>query len=210
MKKLTCYVLLLSFIVICCTACAKKELNELLQTEHVPGSEVAVVHTATPVPTASLQKEDIAPTDIPEISPMPELLSEAPAFMDMYMAMAAGTRINTEGVPEEEIRHCFCDLKLPDQTRQSFSGQTGLDWQNVRELGGIRVLYYRSDGRLYVCDVISQNTECENIMRSFYLMYQDGQQSDDLSESLPEELELRGYSAEMVFAGNAPYLYIHK
>jgi len=210
MKRLTRFALLFSLIILFCTACAKEEPNEHLQTEHVPGTEEAVVHTATPSPAPT--RAALSPTAVPpeEISPLPEPLPEEPAFMDMYRAMATGTRVNVEGVSEEEIRHCFCNLKLSDQTRIAFAGQAGLDWQSVRSLDGIRVLYYRNDGKLYICDVIADTTESENIMRCFYIMYQGGQKSDDLTVFLPEALSSRGYSADAVLTGNVQYLYIYK
>ncbi len=211
MKKWMRYALILCFIMIICTACTKTESGELLQTEHVPGTEEAVVHTATTSPAISVTQAVVSPTAAPEeAEPLPELLPEEPAFMEMYRAMAAGTRINPEGVSEEEIRHCFCNLELADRVRMGFSGQSGLDWQSVRALDAIRVLYYRSDGKLYICDVVAESTECESIMRCFYQMYQNGQQSDDLTVTMPEELSANGYRAELLYAGTVQYLYIYK
>ena len=68
MKKFMRYALLLSFIVLVCTACAKEESNELLQTEHVPGTEEAAVYTATPIPSPTE-----LPTPLPTATAIPTL-----------------------------------------------------------------------------------------------------------------------------------------
>ena len=210
MKRLLRYAFFVSFMIGLLTACTKKEPDEFLQTEHVPGTEVAVVNTSTPSPAVTQQAEVTTPTPAEEISPLPTLTVEEPEFMNMYRAMAAGTRVNTDGVSEEDIRHCFCELELTDRIRTALSGQDTLSLQQVNSLDGIRVLYYRNDGSLYICDVVAEATECENIMRCFYFMYQSGQKADDLTASLPETLSARGYKAEAVMVGRVQYLYIYK
>lgn len=224
MKKIMRCALLSSIIILLCIACEKEEPNELLQTEHIPGIEEAVVHTPTaiPSPTATqtptpqedaiaTQVPTVAPaTPTPTLTPIPTLPAEEPAFMDMYRAMPTGVRVNTEGIPEEEIRFCFCDIEITNRTRTAFSGQAGLDWTAVRTLAGIRVLYYRGDGKLYTCDIIADEAERDVVLNEFYRMYQSGQKTESLMPSLPETLVLQGYQTDTLSAGNVSYLYIYK
>ncbi len=223
MKKFMRCALLSSFIILFCTACEKEEPNELLQTEHIPGIEEAVVHTPTPIPsptelppTPTSQEDAIttqmpAPaTPTPSVTPIPTLPVEEPEFMDMYRAMPAGVRVNTEGIREEEIRFCFCDIEITNRTRTAFSGQAGLDWTAVRTLAGIRVLHYRNDGKLYTCDIIADEAERDVILNEFYRMYQSGKKTESLMPSLPETLVLQGYQMDTLSAGSVSYLYIYK
>ncbi len=223
MRKFMRCALLLSLSILLCTACAKEEQNELLQTEHIPGKEEAAVNTPTPIPS---------PTELPSLTEAPAITEapsptqsldedamasqvtplpvEEPEFMDMYRAMPAGTRVNTEGISEEEIQFCFCKTGMTNQTRTAFSGQAGLDWTDVRALDGIRVLYYRNDGKLYICDVIADAAECDNLLNCFYLLYQKGQAIENLSASLPADLSAQGYRADTLSAGSREYVYIYK
>ena len=222
MKKLMRCALLVVFFVLLCTACSKEEQNELLQTEHIPGAEEAVVHTATPIPsptelpspTEFLQAPLPAEEAEGELSPVPETPTptpvEEPEFMDLYRAMPAGIRVNTEGISDEELRFCFCNMELTNQARTGFSGQEGLDWTDVRELECVRVLYYRNDGKSYICDVIADEAECETILRTFYQLYQKEVKVEDMMRSLPEALSTQGYQAGMLSAGSAAYLYLYK
>ncbi len=220
MKKFMRCALLSSFIILLCTACEKEEPNELLQTEHIPGIEEAAVHTPTAIPSPTpTPQEDVIATQVPTVAPatptptltpVPTLSVEEPEFMDMYRAMPTGVRVNTEGIPEEEIRFCFCDIEITNRTRTAFSGQAGLDWTEVRTLAGIRVLHYRGDGKLYICDIIAAEAERDTILNEFYRMYQSGQKTESLMPSLPETLVLQGYQMDTLSAGNVSYLYIYK
>ena len=219
MKKIMRCALLFSFVIFICTACGKEEPNELLQTEHIPGVEEAVVHTATPIPSPT---ELTSPTTMPAPenqeaedtkvtpSPLPTLLPEEPEFMKLYRAMPAGVRIDTEGISEEAIRFCFCDVEITNQTRTAFSGQAGLLWTDVRSLRAVRVLYYRSDGKPYICDVVADADECETIVSIFYQMYQKEIKIEDLMHSLPDALSSQGYQVGTLSAGNVQYLYLYK
>jgi len=221
MKKIMRCALLFSLTVLLCTACEKGEPDELLQTEHVPGKEEAVVHTPTPIPsptegatptatkapTLPLQEEEELVT---QAIPLPTLPAEEPEFMDMYRAMPAGIRIDTEGVSEEEIRFCFCNMEISDQTQTAFSGQADVIWTDIQRLAGVRVLYYRNDGKPYICDVIADEAECEMILSTFYQMYQKEVKIEDLMYSLPDALSSQGYRAGTLSAGSVQYLYLYK
>lgn len=217
MKKFMRCALLLSFIILLCTACSKGEQNELLQTEHIPGEEEAVVYTATPIPSVTELPSPTA-TQVPiptkeakvTLSPTPTPLVEEPEFMELYRAMPAGIRVDTEGIPEEELRFCFCNMKLTNQTRTALSGQEGLIWTDIRLLDGVRVLYYRSDGKTYICDIIADADECETILNIFGQMYQKEVMIEDLMHSLPDELSSQGYHAGSLSVGSVQYLYLYQ
>ena len=212
MKKTMRFALIFSWIVLCCAACGKDDTDELLRTEHVPGKDQAVVYTATPIPSVSPTGAPVAtPTQMVSVTPvvMPPTPTEEPEFMNMYRAMPAGTRINTEGVTETDVRSCFCDLEVSEQLQDEFLGQSGLDEAGIRNLDGVRVLYYRNDEKLYICDVIAESTECETISALFYLSYQNRQAIDNLTV-LPDALASQGYEAAVITAGRAEYLYIYK
>ena len=215
MKKFMRCALLFSLIILLCTACSKEEQNELLQTEHVPGAEEAVVHTATPIPsTTELPSvtEVPSPTEPVKETPSPTPTAvpvEEPAFMELYRAMPAGIRVDTDGISEEELRFCFCDMELTNQTRTALSGQEGLDWTNIRSLDCVRVLYYRGDKNLYICDIIADADECETILDIFYQMYQKEVTIEDLMHSLPDALTSQGYRAGILSAGSVQYLYLY-
>jgi len=215
MKKFMRYALLLSFIVLVCTACAKEESNELLQTEHVPGTEEAAVYTATPIPsptefTSPTATQIPTPSPTPTMLPIPTLPAEEPEFMELYRAMPAGVRIDTEDVPEEDVRFCFCDMELSNQVRTEFAGQAGLIWLDVQKLDCVRALYYRNDGKPYICDVVADEVECKNILSIFYQMYQKEVKIEDLMNSLPDALSSQGYQADALSIGNIQYLYLYK
>lgn len=224
MKKFMRCALLSGIIILLCTACEREEPNELLQTEHIPGIEEAVVHTPTAIPSPTVThaptlQEGAITTQVPSVipaaptssvMPIPTLPVEEPGFMDMYRAMPAGVRVNTEGIPEEEILFCFCDMEITNRTRTAFSGQAGLDWTAIRTLAGIRVLYYRNDGKLYICDIIADKAERDAILNEFYRMYQSGQKTEGLIPPLPEALVLQGYQVDTLSAGSVSYLYIYK
>lgn len=214
MKKLMRCALLVVLFILLCTACSKGEQNELLQTEHIPGVEEAVVHTATPIPSVTEFTQAPLPTEeakgTPSPAPKTPTPAEEPEFMEMYRAMPAGIRVNTDEVSEEELRFCFCNMELTNQTRTAFSGQEGLDWIDIRELECVRVLYYRNDGKSYICDVIADEAECEAILSTIYEMYRKEVRVEDMMRSLPEELSTQGYQAGMLSAGSAEYLYLYK
>lgn len=215
MKKFVRYALLLIVLVIC-VACSKEEPDSTLQTEHVPGTEEAVVHTPTPSPTPTASVQPTQSEEVPKVSPEPEVtptpvpVAEEPEFMTLYRAMAPGVRINTDGIEEELLRFCFCDLELSNQARTGFMGQEELNWQQVRDLEGIRVLYYRKDGKPYICDVIAAREECETIKNCFYTMFCEKKAADGLMTSLPEALAAQGYQAGILEAGNTQYLFLYK
>lgn len=227
MKKFMRCALLFSLTVLLCTACAKEKQNELLQTEHIPGKEEAVVHTPTPIPSPTESASPTATstptlppqegelvtqaTPLPEfVTPSPTLPVEEPDFMDMYRAMPAGTRVDAEGIPEEEIRFCFCKTEITDRIKTAFSDLMGPAWTNVHTLDGIRVLCYRNDGRLYICDVVADTTASDAILNCFYLLYQKGQKIENLNTSLPAELSAQGYRTNAFSVGNVQYVYIYK
>lgn len=227
MKKFVRCALLFCFLILICVACAKSEPDELLQTEHIPGKEEAAVHTATPTPvvtkgasptelTSPTATQAPEPTEEVKVTPSPVPATptpvpvEEPEFMEMYRAMPAGIRVNTEGISQEELRFCFCSMELTNQTRTALSGQEGLSWTDIRELDCVRVLYYRNDGKPYICDVIADGSECEAIINTFYQMYQKELKVEDIMRSLPDELSSRGYHAGTLSAGSAEYLYLFK
>lgn len=224
MKKFVRCALLFSFVILLCTSCGKGEPNELLQTEHIPGTEEAVVHTATPSPTVlpsltATQTPEITepgdakttPSPVPAtLPPLPTLSLEEPEFMKLYRAMPAGVRIDTEGISEEEIRFCFCDMEITNQTRTAFSDQESLIWTDVQSLKRVRVLYYRNDSKPYICDVVADADECEAIVRTFYQMYQNEIRIEDLMHSLPDELSSQGYQMGTLSAGSVQYLYLYR
>jgi len=225
MKKYMRCALLFSFLILICTACAKEEPNKLLQTEHIPGQEDAAVYTATPLPSPTevpsptvTQAPAVSPEEIisatplsptPTSSPTPTLPVEEPAFMELYRAMPAGIRVDVEGISEEDLRFCFCNMELTNQVRTAFSGQEGLIWSDIRNLECIRVLYYRNDGKPYICDVVADGAESETILSMFYQLYQKQVKIEDLMHSLPGELSSQGYHAGMISAGSIEYLYLY-
>ena len=217
MKKTTRFAIILSLIMLCCMACGGDNADELLQTEHVPGEEQAAVYTATPVPAKQDTTESaITPTEEPVMTPtmplvptMPAMPEEEPEFVDLYRAMPSGIKVNTEDVPEEQIRFCFYDSELAEHVKKGLAGQSETDLTEKSNLKMVRALYYKNDGKLYICDVIAEDTECENIRNLFYLLYQENRVLEDWTV-LPEELTPFGYKMTTLSVENAEYLYIYK
>ncbi len=218
MKKATRFALIFSFILLYCTACADDKNNELLQTEHVPGEEHAAVYTATPTPPMQGAVATVTPTDGVDVTPiptmpivptMPALPEEEPEFLNLYHSMPAGTRVNIEGVPEEQVRYCFYCQELTERLENGLAGHSGSDKPVMNNPGMIRVLYYRDDGKLYICDAIAEDNECEDIRNLFYLMYQQNRVIGDWTV-LPDEMTSLGYKVITLSLDGAEYLYIYK
>ena len=220
-------------LMVFCVACGKEEENPLLQGEHVPGTSEANLPTPTTVtvPTKELTPvmtptEATNPTVIPApttaaimplpgqtevegIAPLITTLEEEPAFMEMYRVMPAGTKIDAEGIPEEELGYCFCALTLGSRLQTALAAEQ--KGQDVQSLCRVRVLYYRSDGNLYIADVIADKAEAQDVKNSYYSLFVAKDTIDTWTEdSLPESLVARGYKAAEVQVDGTSYLLIYK
>ncbi len=220
-----------------CVACGKEEEeNRLLQGEHVPGTSEAnlptptkaPVSTNTPTPSVAPREQDAEPTVIPApttaaVMPMPgqeevdgmtpliTVLPEEPAFMELYRVMPAGTKIDAEGIPEEELGYCFCVLALGDRLQAALAEAAEQNGQKIQSLCRVRVLYYRSDGNLYIADVITEEAGIQDVKNSYYSLFVAEEVIDTWTEDdLPASLTARGYKAAQLQADDTSYLLIYK
>lgn len=234
MKK---YMRIALFIVLMlfCVACGKEEENRLLQGEHVPGTSEANLPTPTkaPAPTKA-PTSDVTPTEVPEptvipapteaaIMPMPgqtevdgmtpliTVLPEEPAFMELYRVMPAGTKIDAEGISEEELGYCFCVLALSDRLQTALEEAAEQNGRKVQSLRCVRVLHYREDGNLYIADVITEEAGMQDVKNSYYSLFVAEEAIDTWTEeALPANLTARGYKAAQLQADDTEYLLIYK
>lgn len=219
-----------------CVACGKEEDNRLLQGEHVPGTSEAnlptptkaPVSTNTPTPSAALKEQETEPTVIPApttaaVLPMPgqeevdgmtpliTVLPEEPAFMELYRVMPAGTKIDAEGITEEELGYCFCVLALSDRLQSELEEQAEQNGQKIQSLCCVRVLHYRSDGNLYIADVVTEETGIQDVKDGYYSLFVAEEAIDTWTEDdLPANLTARGYKAVQLQPDGMDYLLIYK
>ena len=237
MKK---YVRIAIFVILMlvCTACGKnEEENRLLQGEHVPGTSEASLPTPTPTTAPVLTKAvtpEVTPTEAAELTvipapttaavmPMPgetevegitpliTVLPDEPAFMEVYRVMPAGTKIDAEGITEEELGYCFCVLALSDRRKAALEEQAEQNGQKLQALCCVRVLCYRSDGNLYIADVLTEEADAQDVKNRYYSLFVAEEKIDIWAEdNLPAGLTARGYKATRLQTDGTEYLLIYK
>jgi len=202
-KKLLVLGLFAVFVLL--TACE----NNKVQPTFVPSVTVAPTKAGTPTDAATATP---SPTPTPRlITPVPtQAVADGSDFLEILRLLSPGTVVDIEGAGKEAIERCFYVEELNYNEKAIFGENSYLE-SEINELQKLRLLYYGSDGRIYVGEIYANRTLVADLLDNFKAAYDNKNTFTSFTASVLSKTTLIGELQIKTLNGkNRDYLYLYK
>ena len=173
--------------------------------------------TDTPVPSPTLAPNQ-TPTEVPTPSPTQMPITPVPAgtkvdgtdFFEVMRLLGQGTQVKTEGASAQDIKRCFFAEELSAPEKEAFQ-KAGFGSEEIADMYKIRVLYYRSNGNVYIGELFVKKDYAAFMVRLFTDAFDKKTQITDLSDDFSDEFfSQAGFDTVGIVNGRHEYLYLKK